>query len=409
MKRRATFFDDKLWQPGTLVEKERIGATYCVAAHRAGVSDLEPGVEWLAEYLSAIRLAKNASVARRYALAISYHMLSQAVEDLTRAPLVEAVLYCDDATDPFAIDLTSSDVPVRFRMRARAFSDKGYAENVIAEQERWKRLYLARCECEGVADPFAPPAGFFERWFEEYGRNHAAATVRNARNSLGRFFRDRDVADATRTDGVERVLEGLKRTKPRLARPPVSPEQRLALVRSYGDVGLGLRNRVLMLFIAFTPLSIAEIVLVRCADCTVSDEGVVVASRDARDRDVFIGRNAEPDLDVQPWLTKLKRLMGTGPLFQSSDYSTLAFTGRAMEPCTVANVLGSAAAKTNTPRHALPTRLKHLFESEVGDARGELVAAHFFRRSRMRRESGRRRRADQITMRTIGVGSHARS
>lgn len=409
MTRRATFFDDTMWQPETMVEKQRIGATYCVAAHRAGVSDLEPGVEWLANYLSDLRRKKNAQVAQRHSRAISYHMLSHGVEDLTLAPLVEAVLHCEDSTDPFAINFAASDVPLRFRLRARAFSDQGYSEKMLTEQERWKRLYLARCEQKLVADPFAPPGGFFEQWFEEFGSDHAAATVRNMRNAISRFFRDRRVADATRTPGVDRILDGIRRSKPPIDRPPVSPEQRLELVRVYGSVGLGLRNRVLLLFIAFTPLSIAEIVLVRCSDCTVTEEGVVVASRDPRNRDVFIGRHDHPDLDVLQWLPKLKAVMRTGPLFQSSDYSTLSFTGHAMEPKVVVSVVGRAATKAGVPRYALQTRLKRLFETEVGDARGELVAAHFFRRSRIRRDSSQRRRVDSITMKARGTTSRVHS
>ena len=394
MSRRATFFDDASWKPGTRMESMRLGAYYCRAAHRAGMDDIRPEVAWLAEFLYDLRRSKNPQVARRYARAIRYHMISHGAPDLTADQRIEAVLFCDDAVDPMSIDFDHSDVPLRFRLRARAMSDTGYATATLVQQTLWRKRYLERCRQLDVADPLHPPGDLLPAWMEEFGRGHSVNSVKNMRNSVGCYFRQNRVPDATRSQLCNRVLDSLARSKPPKPSSPATPQERLALFRAQPAEGLGLRNRVILHMLAFTKLSANEIALIRVSDCVFQADGVMVKSADPGfGTDVFVGTHEHPDLDILRYLPRLIDLVKDGPLFQGVDKTTLLFNGHALQPVAVAHAVTSVAKIANVSRPRLERRLKMLFDSEITSSESSVVAAYHFGLSRLRRKSAKQRAA----------------
>ena len=404
MSRRATFFDDASWKPGTRLESTRLGAHYCRAAHRGGMDDIRPEIGWLADFLCGIRRAKNANVARRYARAIRYHMISHGAPDLTADQRIEAVLFCDDSVDPLSIDFDHSDVPLRFRLRARALSDTGYATGTLVQHDLWCKRYLARCAQLGVDDPLHPPEDLLPAWFEEYGRDHRPNSVRNMRSGISRYFREHRVADASRTPRCDRVLDGIRRSKPPIPIAPTTPSERLALFQAQPAEGLGLRNRVILHLLAFTKMSANEIALVKTSDCVFRSDGVLVRCADPGfGSDVFVGTHEHPDLDILRHLPRLIKLVGDGPLFQGVDKTTLHFNGHALQPVAVAHAVTRVAKIADVSRAGLERRLKMLFDSEITSAEGSIVAAHHFGLSRLRRTKSAKQRAAMIATRSVSA------
>lgn len=361
---RAVFGDHANWSAGTQREVARYIRRYKTQAARAGVNPAAPTEEWLASMILEYRAAKGRKLTQRLVRAIRHFLLEVGWADLTNGPLVRRVLVASDDVDPIAIDMFDESAPLG---RAQPFADSQYSEGTYRGYAQSASCWVERCKGRGI-DPLHPRSGELEQYFDELAFAKQYATVRNARNGVGHYFRNNGVEDLTRAPRIVRILEGLKRAKPPAQIRPVTADERRSILATLPQEGTGARDRVGVLLTAFAHLGVENIALLRREHIRISDDGVVI-DRGAAIPVIFVGTHEACDLDIVFWMRKLfDRIPSTGPLFRTLPRNMHEYGEDGLTPMGIHQIICRATRSAGVPARDIAQRLHLLFESEISIA-----------------------------------------
>lgn len=361
---RAAFGDRANWTAETHREVARAIRNFTAIANRVGVDPKAPTEEWFARIILEKRAEKGRKLARRFSRAIGHYFREIGCEDFTNGPLVRRALMAGDDVDPLAIDIFDESVPLG---RAQAFADSQYAEGTYRRYAHYATQWVVWCKHLGI-DPLRPPVAELERWFDKLAFSKSFSTVNNARNAIAHYFRYRGVEDLSRTPGVNRILEGLRRMKPAREVRPVTPEERRRILALMPQEGTGVRDRVIVLSTAFARFGVEDISLLRAEHIRISDEGVVIDRGEAIPV-VFVGAHDEQDLDIVFWMRKhFERIPDVGPLFRVLPPNMHEYAEYAMTAMNIHKIVARAATKAGVPARDIAKRLRMLFEAEIATA-----------------------------------------
>ncbi len=310
------------WTESTWKEYERHILSYEAACRRDGVGALGPGEEWLAGHLSAKRLAHGKGAAQRHARAVGCFFRRNGVADLTDGVPVRAVLRAPDDFDASSLDL--SNIPFDLG-RAQAFANDSLCTETLRSYTLAARGWRHYAKPGGF-NPREPTPHYVEAYLELYAVGKAFSSVRNMRNALSHYFRQQHIADYTREPGVERLLDELKRTKPPKSVPPFTPVERRQLIDALEERGAGIRDRVIVLLIAFSPMRPERLTLIETENIRFADKGIYVGSIHGFP-EYFVGGHPDRALDIVTWMQALLEIApGKGPLFRAVNARTFGFT-----------------------------------------------------------------------------------
>ena len=252
-----------------------------------------------------------------------------------------------------------------------------------------------------IIDPLHPPIVELERWFDQLAFRKKFSTVRNARNALSHYFRYRNVADLTHTPGVNRILDGLKRLKPPGDVCPLTADERRRIIAMIPQEGVGVRNRVIMLFTSFARLGVEDMALLRAEYIRISDEGVII-DRGGAIPAIFVGTHTERDLDIVFWMRKLfERIPKAGPLFRVLPADMHEYSEVKISLMCIHSTVARASKKAGVPPRDIAKRLRMLFEAEISaSGMSEVVRAKATGRVRVPRTRSEEFRRRAIAMRS---------
>ena len=390
---RADAGDMASWSAATLKEHARHLRHYNAVAERAGIDADKPSEHWVAEMI-AQEFAKNGrGCARRFARHLGHHFRSLKGHDPTEGPQVRAVLAASDDVDPLSIDFQDAAVPIA-PIRARAFADAEYNAETYRMYAKYAQRWRERCLQNGI-DPLRPSEFEFERWLDELAFNKKYSTVLNTRNAIAHYFRKNKVPDVSRSAGVKRILEGLKRKKPPGEIRPVTAEERRRMLAANEMHGTWVRDRVIVLLTAFTRCTCEDIALIRVEQCRLSDKGVAI-DRGGEIPVISIGTHPERDLDIVFWMRRLlDKLPPNGPLIRQLPGGCHDYAPDPVTPMLVHSIIQRVARDAKVSGKAIAKRLRMLFEMEISMAGvSEIVHAKAMGTRRLRTgvtEEARRR------------------
>jgi hypothetical protein len=393
-RKRAAIGDEHAWSETTRVEIERHIRRFIGVCQRAGQDSVAPEERWLAEHIHDVRENKGRSYARRYARNIGHHLRRSGGPPLIGGLLIRAVLHAPDNIDPLAIDLEDGNLSFSLG-RAQSFADNAYRASTYQHYTNTAKKWVKRCASLGV-DPTRPPLEVLEQFFEDLGQVRSASTVSSYRSALSHYFKKfSDGVDPTQAPEIDRILDGLRREKPRKQLFPFSASVRYTMLSSLEDEGVGVRDRVIILLIAFTRMSCESMVLLRVDHCRIVDDGVEIASI-GNGRPVFVGTHEDRELDIVYWLRRLLAMLPSeGPLFRGVDFRRMRFADKALASTRLNKVVTGAARRAGDSPHEAAARLRLLFEAETRMGGSSVILAYQNNRKTLgndRSESARRKR-----------------
>jgi integrase len=397
--KRAAFGDESSWSDSTHIEVEKHIRSFKAVCEREGQNHAAPDERWLAKHIQDIRERSGRSYATRHARCVGHHLRRVGAPALTDGTLVRAVLRAPDGLDPLAMDLDPSDLPFSLG-RAQMFSDAAFHSATYRSYGRAARKWVARCNVSGI-DPIRPPFEELQQYFEDLCQVKAAGTVSNHRSALSYYFRNNKAPDLARTPEIERILDGVKRAKPRRRLHPTTAAVRHAMLSSFEDVGAGVRDRVIVLLTAFTPMGCDRIALLTAEQCRFVDDGVEIVSL-GTGRPVFVGSHPDRDLDITYWLGRLLEMVPSGLLFRSVVPRELRFGEVGLTSTSVNRVVAHAAQRAGEPPDDMADRLRLLFQAETHLHASPVILAYQNSLKNVPNDGSETRRRHKLKSRGIG-------
>jgi hypothetical protein len=301
--------------------------------------------------------------------------------------------------DPLAMDLDAGELSFSLG-RAQVFSDGAFHATTYWSYAKAAKKWVNRCSETGI-DPIRPPLGALEQYFEDLCQVKAAGTVTNYRSALSYYFRKHEAPDLTRSAEIERILEGVKRDKPRKRVHPTTAAVRHAMIASLEDVGAGVRDRVILLLTSFTRMGPDRIALLRAEQCRFIDDGVEIVSL-GTGRPIFIGSHPNRDLDIVYWLGRLLEMLPSGLLFRSVVPREMRFGNVGLTSASINKVVAHAAQRAGEPAEDMSSRLRLLFEGETHLAASPIMLAYQNDRKAVPNDRSETRRRHKLKARGIG-------
>jgi integrase len=399
-RKRAAFGDESAWSDATRDEIERHIRSFLAVCARAGQDNAAPDERWLAEHLQAIRDNNGRSYARRYARNVGHHLRRCKAKPLIDGKLVRAVLRAPDGIDPLAIDLDDANLPFSLG-RAQIFSDDAFRSTTYQHYTYSAKKWVARCTDLGI-DPAHPPLEALEQYFEELAQVSAYSTVINYRSALKYYFRKCNADDLTRAPEIERILEGLERAKPQKRVYATTADVRRAMLASFEDEGVGVRDRVILLLTAFTRMSCERMAFLRIEQCRLSSDGVEIVSL-GKGQPIFIGAHEDRDLNIVYWLGRLLEMLPpSGVLFRSVHVRRMRFGETGLAPNRINRIVADAARKAGEGPDDMAARLRLLFEAETHGRESSIILA--FQNNRKSVPNDRSENTRHQKMKSRGIG-----
>jgi hypothetical protein len=325
---------------------------------------------------------------------------------LTDGTLVRAVLRAPDGLDPLAMDLDVDELPFSLG-RAQMFSDAAFHSTTYENYGKAARKWVARCKNIGI-DPVRPPFEELQQYFEDLCQVRAAGTVSNHRSALSYYFRNHKAPDLTRTPEIDRILDGVKRAKPRKRLHPTTAAVRHAMLATFEDVGAGVRDRVIVLLTAFTRMGCDRIALLTAEQCRFVDEGVEIVSLGSG-RPIFVGSHPDRDLNIVYWLGRLLEMVPSGLLFRSVVPREMRFGNVGLTSASVNRVVAHAAQRAGESPEDMAGRLRLLFQAETHLHGSPVIFAYQNNLNKVPNDRSETRRRHKLKARGIGPSAAAQA
>ncbi len=371
-RRHAAAGDRENWGDARRIEHERSRRSFEAAAGEAQQDPHKPDVTWLADYFRRIRTKNHAAFARRRARDVAFYLADFGVVDLMNDREIQTVLYCADDEDPLSFDFEGSIAGSR---RLRLFGNAAYAAGTMQNYATHAKRYVKHCRALGL-DHLNPPPDCVRDWLASLGHAYAWRTVRNARNSVSHLFQKNGCVDLARSPEIDSMLEGLRNVKPPQLPTALTSEERYRILSALGSEGLDIRDRVAILIAAFSNWGVERSALIDIEHISLTGEGVVLETG-VHKVPVIIGRHKDPELDLDTWIRKLIRLVGTGPLFQTFEVRKMRFSGNRLSPQVLLRTITLAVKRAGVDHVNVTARLRLLFELECRDVESDVVLRHY--------------------------------